>query len=86
MGDFTILVKGNGGHGCARETKNGQPVEPCRQQSCPDCQARTFVGQLQDRGCQVKEATLIHWPGEAGEVRDDLLTGIRTGQFSEAGS
>jgi hypothetical protein len=89
MGDYRITVEAVGGHGCSRKTKSGEKVEPCGQSYCPDCLAREFVARLGG----VATATLEHWPvpGAAGTTRtenpgpiDDLLTGIRSGEFDDA--
>ncbi len=81
MGDYRIEINAVGGHGCSREVKNGGKVWGCRRMDCPDCQAREFVARLQRSNNTVKSATLTHWPGQASEVNDNLLTGIRTGDF-----
>ena len=89
MGDYVIRVHAVGGHGCQREKKHGETVEGCGQPGCPDCMARDFVRRLKDSGNNVKVATLTHWPAELEvysgqdlqEVRDNLLTGVRKGQF-----
>lgn len=92
MGTFRIEIQGVGGHGCSREVKSGQKVEGCKQPGCPDCMARDFVKQLADKGmlsqCGTTNepgaptyAKLIHWPYGHGTVTDDLLTGVRSGDF-----
>jgi len=91
MGDFRIEVEAVGGHGCQREKGKGQRVEDCGCPGCPDCLARRFVADLLKQGQNVQKATLTHWPGQDGdcrsrdlpgaEVRDNLLTGIRRGNF-----
>ena len=86
MGDFHIIVKAVGGHGCQRTVKSGDVLaSDCGSDSCPDCSARRFVAGLKGKGHDVRSAEFIHWPGETSEVKDDLLTGVRSGQFSEAG-
>jgi hypothetical protein len=94
MGDYRITIEAVGGHGCGREAKDGDVVPRCGQLSCPDCSAVNFVQQLRTSGNDVKLAKLEHWPvpGAAGSTRtekpgpvDDLLTGTRSGSFSEAG-
>ena len=93
MGDYRITVEATGGHGCSRKTKSGEAVTPCGGPSCPDCGARAFVKRLRLSGNDVRLAKLEHWPvpGAAGTTRtenpgpvDDLLTGVRTGQFDDA--
>jgi hypothetical protein len=84
MGIFRIEVEGVGGHGCQREIKDGGVVVGCGQPHCPDCIARKFVDELKMAGMfntPPASAKLIHWPGQQSEVRDDLLTGIRSGSF-----
>ena len=87
MGDFRILVEAVGGHGCQRDKKSGEVVMGCEQHGCPDCIAREFVRRLKRGGSMLKKAELTHWPADLpgytkeSEVRDDLLTGIRTGSF-----
>jgi hypothetical protein len=89
MGDFRILIEAIGGHGCGREAKDGQTVNRCNRRGCPDCEAIRFVDELK-RANNVQLAKVEHWPvpGAAGTTRtenpgpvDDLLTGIRHGQF-----
>ena len=81
MGQFRIEVTAVGGHGCQREIKDGGTVLDCGQPDCPDCLARRFVEQLKDAGNNVEAAELKHWPGTPSEVRDNLLTGVRSGSF-----
>jgi hypothetical protein len=81
MGNFRIEIEAFGGHGCQREVKDGGTVEACGSPFCPDCLTRNFVSGLTAQGNDVKTATFTHWPGEPGEVKDDLLTGKRTGNF-----
>jgi hypothetical protein len=84
MGDFRIEIQGTGGHGCSREVKDGEIVSGCGLEYCPDCIARRFVSELKTKGLLSQpqnSATLIHWPGHVTEVRDDLITGIRHGNF-----
>ena len=87
MGDFRVIVEALGGHGCQREKGDGEHVVGCEQSWCPDCIAREFVRRLKRSGQTVKKAEFVHWPADmAGysvenEVRDDLLSGKRTGSF-----
>ncbi len=83
MGRYHIEITAVGGHGCQRDTvKDGQAItDHCGQASCPDCKARAFVKDLQETGNSVESATLTHWPGQEGEVRDDLVSGLRAGSF-----
>ena len=83
MGNFNINVDAVGGHGCSRDVKDGEVVAiGCGQPGCPDCLARKFVAELKAQGQIVNSARLTHWPGEKGQVIDDLLSGIREGSFS----
>lgn len=81
MGTFRIEVVAVGGHGCQRDLKDGATVPGCSHAGCPDCMARDFVKDLRLAGNSVESAKLIHWPGQPDEVRDDLLTGKRSGSF-----
>lgn len=81
MGQYKVEVVAVGGHGCQREVKDGGEVYGCRRMDCPDCIAREFVEELKRRGNSVESATLTHWPGQSGQVQDDLLTKKRTGSF-----
>jgi len=88
MGDFRVTVEALGGHGCERDKGDGEAVIGCERTGCPDCMAREFVRRLMRSGATVKLAQIEHWPASlgydpAGEVRDDLLTGVRTGAFPE---
>lgn len=91
MGTFRVEVQAVGGHGCQREVKSGETITaPCGHASCPDCLAREFVQKLKAAGCffnttgtieGVGYAKLTHWPHGHGTVSDDLLTGVRSGNF-----
>lgn len=83
MGEFQVTVTAVGGHGCQRELGDGEHVVGCERPNCPDCITREFVRRLKRSGATVSEATLLHWPREVGQVRDDLLTGARRGTFPE---
>lgn len=89
MGDFRVTVEAVGGHGCQREKGDGETVLGCDRPGCPDCMAREFLRRLKRSGATVKLAEIRHWPADMpgytaeGEVRDNLLTGVRTGEFPE---
>jgi hypothetical protein len=83
MGMFRLTVEAVGGHGCQREKGDGEHAVGCERPGCPDCIAREFVRRLKRSGAMVSTATLVHWPNDPGEVRDDLLTGLRQGSFPE---
>lgn len=81
MGLLRITIDATCGHGCQREIKDGGGAYGCGRDHCPDCQARRFVEQLKARGATIEAATLTHWPGTPSEVRDNLVTGVRSGSF-----
>jgi hypothetical protein len=89
MGDFRVVVEAVGGHGCQREKGTGETVVGCDRPGCPDCMAREFVRRLKRSGATVKRAEIQHWPADLpgytveGQVHDDLLSGVRTGDFPE---
>lgn len=83
MGEFKATVVAVGGHGCQREKGDGEHVVGCERPGCPDCITREYVRRLKRAGAAVTTAELIHWPSELGQVRDDLLTGLRRGEFPE---
>jgi len=72
MGDFRIEVNAVGGHGCQRDVKDGGTVYGCGSMSCPDCIVAEFIAKLRRSGASVKDATLTHWPGQPGEVKDSF--------------
>lgn len=91
MGDFRIIINGIGGHGQDRDKKNGEIVNFQKDPSSPDALAESFVKQLKEKGVNIEDATIIHWPldnyggqlknGRSQQIADDLLTGKRTGNF-----
>jgi len=84
MGEFRVTVEAvAGGHGCQREYGDGEHVVGCERAGCPDCITREFVRRLKRSGASVSVAEIVHWPREVGQVRDDLLTGLRRGSFPE---
>jgi hypothetical protein len=89
MGDFRVIVEAVSGHGCQREKGTGETVLGCERPGCPDCLAREFLRRLKRSGATVKLAQIVHWPADLPgytaerEVRDDMLTGVRTGEFPE---
>lgn len=89
MGDYRILIEAVGGHGCGRGAKDGERIARCRLRGCPDCETIRFVDELK-RSSSVSVAGIEHRPvpGAAGTTRtekpgpvDDLITGVRHGQF-----
>lgn len=87
MGNFRVVVQGVGPHGCDRGAGDGESIQHsgCRRMDCPDCLTREFVEKLMRAGLvkdyQGGSARFIHWPGESGEVVDDLLNLTRQGNF-----
>ena len=90
MGTFRVEVQCVGGHGCCREIKDGGTVAGCGHESCVDCITREFVSKLKKAGAYFYPnpdpnhdgyARITHWPGDKSTVIDDLLTGIRKGNF-----
>lgn len=87
MGMHKIEITMVGGHGCDRDAKEGEKLAArCGNiLLCPDCAAAELVERFPASfgfsGCG---ATFTHWPGEPGEVVDDLLTGTRKkGEFKK---
>lgn len=80
MGNFRLEAEWIGGHGCQREKKSGETVEGCGEAYCPDCRIRKFVAEM-NAACSPVSAILRHWPGHASEVKDNLNTKIREGNF-----
>lgn len=87
MGTHRIEITMVGGHGCDRTAKEGELLAGrCgRVDNCPDCAAAEFVGRMHQLGLfslPGTSATFTHWPGERGEVVDDMIAGKRIrGQF-----
>lgn len=81
MGQFVVHVDAVGNHGCQREVKDGEVVAGCGQPGCTDCVTRRYLADLKATSATVSTATITHWPGSESEVRDDLLTGLRSGSF-----
>ena len=91
MGDFRIVIEAMGNHGCQREKASEEYVVGCEQHGCPDCMVRELVRRMKRGGVTLHKAEIVHWPAdmdgrnypEDNEVRDNLLTGIRSGKFPE---
>jgi len=82
MGSFRIEINAVGGHGVDRDVKDGEIVNFFKEGSTtPDAIAKSIVLILQHHGVMVDTATLTHWPGQEGEVQDNLITGKRKGNF-----
>ena len=91
MGDFRIIINGIGGHGQDRDKKDGEVVNFQEDANSPDALAENFVKDLQAKGINVENASIVHWPldnyggqlenGRSSQIVDNLLTGKRTGSF-----
>ena len=83
MGNFRIVIEAVGGHGVDREPKDGEVVNFYKSgNNTPDALAKFCADALKYvANAQVNSATLTHWPGESSEVTDDLITGVRKGNF-----
>lgn len=82
MGTFKIEITAVGGHGVDRGTKDGESVNfKAEGDKTPDAIAKDFADALKESGCSIDSATITHWPGSDSEVKDDLITGIRKGNF-----
>jgi hypothetical protein len=86
MGTFKITIIAVGGHGVDRSKKDGEVVDFSEGgDSSPDALAKKLVEALRASGCSFDYpdhgATITHWPGQESEVNDDLLTGVRKGNF-----
>ena len=42
---------------------------------------KTFERLVAHYGNQIESATMTHWPGDPNEVVDNLVTGVRKGNF-----
>lgn len=82
MGDFNITIHGVGGHGQDRTKKDGEVVDFKEGgETTPDAIAKICTDALVAAGVSVKSATITHWPGQESEVVDDLVSGVRKGNF-----
>ena len=82
MGQFKIEIMAVGGHGSAREIKDGENLDPERVPADHvDHVIREAIASLRQRGASVESAKLIHWPGQSSEVVDDVLAEVRHGSF-----
>jgi len=83
MGTFLITIKAVGGHGQDRSKKDGEVVDFNEGgETTPDAVAKKFTDELKAlSGCSIESATITHWPATDSEVVDDLVTGIRKGNF-----
>jgi hypothetical protein len=86
MGNFKIVIDAVGGHGDNREVGPGGDLT-FSEHGSPDKTAYEFVQSLKTKGWFQNggSAVLVHWPGEKGQVVDDLLNGKRKyGSFRES--
>lgn len=82
MGNFKIEIEAVGGHGVDRSKKDGETVDFYADgEFSPDAIAKRVISELKRFGNDVQAARIIHWPGQESEVTDDLLTGVRKGNF-----
>lgn len=82
MGNFKIEINAVGGHGLDRGKKDGEVVDFFVDgENTPDAIAKKLVEELKANGSNINSATITHWPGQESEVKDDLITGVRTGNF-----
>lgn len=80
--NIELQIDATGSHGCQRDIKDGQEVKlQCDDPNCPDCLTRRYFAELKKQGHMIERALFIHWPGQATQVTDNLITGIRTGSF-----
>lgn len=83
MGQFSVTITATGPHGCQREIGDKKKVGGCGRVFCPDCKFRRMIAELNRSGCKVESAVLTHAPGTPEEVKDDLVTCVRTGSFEQ---
>jgi hypothetical protein len=86
MGTFNINITAVGGHGCERKARAGEKLYGrCGRFTCPDCIAYDFTQRLKQMGVfnhGEGKAEFTHWPGQDGQVVDDMLTNERkSGNF-----
>ncbi len=83
MGNFRIVIDAVGGHGADRVAKDGEVVNFYKEgRNTPDALAKWLVDAFNWLNAgTVNSATFTHWPGEPGEVVDDLVSGKRSGNF-----
>lgn len=82
MGNFRIEIEAVGGHGSRRDVGDGGALSPERPEvNHIDHVIYDTVDALKARGASIVSAKLIHWPGQDGEVVDDVLAHTRKGSF-----
>lgn len=82
MGTFKVEITAVGGHGVDRLKKNGETVDfNSDGPNSPDAITARYVQEMKQSGVNVEVAVIRHWPDQPSEVKDNLLTGERTGNF-----
>ncbi len=82
MGQFKVVITAVGGHGQDRAKKAGEEVNFSEGgENTPDAIAKKCVDELKAQGVNVESAKIIHWPDTESQVTDDLVTGVREGNF-----
>lgn len=94
MGNFRIVIDAVGDHGQDRDKKDGETVDFGTDK--PESIAKKAVEEMKAKGVNVLSAKCYHWPADTvyqGEptapldgngkecITDDLVTGVRRGQF-----
>lgn len=86
MGNYRVTINAVGGHGQDRNNQTGKDIDftgprPAGTQPTPEEIIIEAVEKLKATGNSVQEVTVHHWPGQEGEVVDNLLTKTRKGNF-----
>lgn len=83
MGNFKIEIEAVGGHGFAREVKQGERIPYSAEHTDPDNLAQGFLVALRNGGSSIVSAKLTHWP-DTTPIVDNLMLGVREhGDFAE---
>ena len=83
MGNYKIEIEAVGGHGFAREVKQGESIPFGPEHNDPDNLAKQFT-ELLGKSNSIVSAKLTHWP-DTTPIVDDLKTGKREhGDFTQA--
>lgn len=79
MGDWNLNISGLGTH---------SPHVPLDQQTAEwaSIEGRSTIARLREMGHEIKEAFLIHWPGQVHEVKENLITGEKVATGAAAPS
>lgn len=95
MGNFRIVIDCVGGHGQDRSKKDGEIIDFSNGHEdslTPEMAAKLAILEIKKTGCSIQSAKVYHWPADQiapapidtnGKecITDDLITGIRKGQF-----